>query len=175
MGNKKSANSPLLYIQQPTTRTPEAPMQSSYKTPKKSDTKNQSMTTKSSVKRSGGRNSFFEQEKVENKHPADTAGPADPQANDDDNIEEKDASHNDTTSEHRKQFKDMSLQERVEYFLNRPAHVPPMRCEIKTNERRYRGIITDYQDETVYVRVGRRSTPTAISFSEIHDIQMVGF
>src|SRR5699024_12740480 len=75
----------------------------------------------------------------------------------------------------RKRFKDMTLEERIDYFLNAPKHAPVMRCEVKTEGRNYRGTIVDYQDNNVYMRVGKRTTPTAIPFDTINEIRLLGF
>src|SRR5699024_12853598 len=75
----------------------------------------------------------------------------------------------------RPKFKDMTIEEKVEYFVRQPRHVPKLRCQIETNERKYRGIIIDFQEGHVFIRVGKRSSSTKISLDQITNIRMLGF
>src|SRR5699024_11650770 len=75
----------------------------------------------------------------------------------------------------RPKFKDMTIEEKVEYFVSQPRHVPKLRCQIETNERKYRGIIIDFQEDHVFIRVGKRSSSTKISLDQITNIRMLGF
>ncbi len=167
MGEKNNAKSPLLYIHQPTVRTPEAPMQSRYMTPKKKK-KAKSKEDGNAVKRPVGRD-YFVEKSADNQQ--DAASEAEPVETDEKAVEDK----SEETNGERKQFKDMTIRERIDYFLNTPEHVPAMRCVISTDERRYRGIIADFQDETVYLRRGKRTAPAKIAFDYIQDIRMIGF
>ncbi|WP_164669448.1 CotO family spore coat protein [Virgibacillus doumboii] len=161
MGKKKYAKSPLLYIHQPNIRTPEAPMQHNYVTPKKSGEQQVQEQPKKTQKRPLKRSSSVKNN--ENK----------------DNVEEIESTDEEEEAESseqdRKKFKDMTLRERVNYFMNRPKHVPIMKCEVKTEERNYRGVIVDFQEETVFMRVGRRTSQTKIPFDSISEIRMIGF
>ncbi|QKY68624.1 CotO family spore coat protein [Lentibacillus sp. CBA3610] len=165
MGDKKVARSPLLYIQQPGIRTPEAPMQSHYRTPKrKRDNKKAESST---LKRQPANRNFFNKQAVNDEAEEEVESS-------EESSDHYQPNHTDTKSDQeRKKFKDMSLKERVDYFLNSPKHVPVMRCEVKTDERNYRGRITDYQDDNVHMRVGRRTAE--IPFNTIKEIRMIGF
>ncbi|SFD39194.1 Spore coat protein CotO [Lentibacillus persicus] len=159
MGNRKQAKSPLLYIQQPQIKTPEASMQSHYMTSKKQrDTKVQN-----SIKRPGSRQKFTKLKDDDQEETFELSGENEKEQSEDHRPREK------------KKFKDMTLDERVEYFLDTPDHAPIMKCEVKTEGRNYRGIIVDYQDDNVYMRVGRRTTPTSIPFETIKEINLIGF
>ncbi|HLR61742.1 MAG TPA: CotO family spore coat protein [Lentibacillus sp.] len=160
MGDHKSANSPLLYIQQPGMKTPRASMQSHYMTPKKKRADKIQANHKSRT-RPVSRNYFKRQDDTD-ENGEDMESP------------EVGSSQEDGRQE-RKRFKDMTLEERIDYFLNAPKHAPVMRCEVKTEGRNYRGTIVDYQDNNVYMRVGKRTTPTAIPFDTINEIRLLGF
>lgn len=159
MGDRKQPKSPLLYIQQPHIKTPEASMQSHYMTPKKQrDTKVQN-----SIKRPVSRQKFTKLKDDDQKETFESS-----EANEEEQAEVD-------APQEKKKFKDMTLEERIDYFLTTPEHVPVMKCEVKTNGRNYRGIIVDQQDDKVYMRVGRRTTPTAIPFETIKEINLIGF
>lgn len=171
MGRRKFAKDPLLYIQQPTEGTAKAPMQDHYRTPKKPTAseippeKNPQQKPRTIKRKTYG---LSEGHQVKNEQPgqhsAETADNSAP-----DELEEK------KSTADRPKFKDMTIEEKVEYFMSRPRHVPKLRCQIETNERKYRGIITDFQENHVFIRVGKRSSSTKISLDQITNIRMLGF
>ncbi|SFA82751.1 Spore coat protein CotO [Lentibacillus halodurans] len=167
MGDKKVAKSPLLYIHQPGIQTPEAPMQSQYMTPKnkRHDKKGGSSKIK---KQPVNRNLFNNQNVYEQAEEEIESSEESPE------LDQQDYAVEDRHQE-RKKFKDLTLKERVDYFLNSPKHAPVMRAEIKTAGRSYRGNIVDYQDDNVYIRVGKRTTPAKVPFDTIKEIRLIGF
>src|SRR5699024_10218528 len=72
-------------------------------------------------------------------------------------------------------LKDMTIEEKVEYLVSRPRHVRQLRGKIETTERKYRGIIIHFQEDHVFIRVGKRSSSTKISLDQITNIRMLGF
>ncbi len=162
MGEKKFAKSPLLYIHQPSIGTPKAPMQHQYTTPKKAPAE-QTVTqeTKSVQTRPIRRDNFSKKSDSQAEDPSEETDESD--------------ENDESSDQERKKFKDMTLHERVDYFVNPPKHVPAMKCEVKTEERNYRGTIVDFKEENVIMRVGRRNSTTAIPFDSINDIRLIGF
>ncbi|SDQ89157.1 Spore coat protein CotO [Virgibacillus subterraneus] len=159
MGEKKFAKSPLLYIHQPSIGTPKAPMQHQYTTPKNAPAEQVvAQETKSVQKRPLRRDHFNKKSDGEAE----------------DTNEEADES-DESSDQERKKFKDMTLNERVDYFVNPPKHVPAMKCEVKTEERNYRGTIVDFLEDNVIMRLGRRTSTTEIPFDSINDIRLIGF
>ncbi len=75
----------------------------------------------------------------------------------------------------RKLFKEMTVEERIQYFLNTHSYSPKLRCEIKTKDRTYQGIVADYKDGKVYMQVGRRSSNAVIPLENITKVRMLGF
>lgn len=159
MGKKNYAKNPLLYIHQPNRQTPKAQMQHNYVTPKKTS-KQEGQEAKKVQQRPLKRT--IPNQNTENKQETDVNLAAE---------EEEPESE----GQERKKFKDMTLRERVDYFVNTPKYAPVMKCEVKTDERNYRGTIVDFQEETVFMRVGRRTSQTKISFDKIEEIRMIGF
>lgn len=176
MGQKRFAKEPLLYIHQPDIQKPEARMQDHYYTAKKDKPSRSEETgeklTKPKRKRTStvNRNYFRDLLKGENESL---------RVSDRDEDREKDFEMEQAekeTNEKNQTFKEMTLIERVHYFLNMPEHIPKMKCEVETEESRHRGIIIDFKDNIVIMRTGSRMMATKeIPFDDIKSIQMIGF
>ncbi|WP_345240269.1 CotO family spore coat protein [Pontibacillus salipaludis] len=80
-----------------------------------------------------------------------------------------------TNRNRRSRFKDMSLEDKVDYFVNLPSQVPRMKCEVITEEERYKGWIEDYEEGTVYMKILQRPFRVEVPFDDIHDIVLRGF
>ncbi|PAV29174.1 hypothetical protein CIL05_12310 [Virgibacillus profundi] len=190
MGKKKIAREPLLYIHQPTNQTPKAPMQYNYVTPKKRSEPEQQQgdtSTGSAPKRPVKRNAYYKElnrtensednNEVDDREDPEDSNEQNYQYDTDGQDEPEAALDKDKPSTHGEsiKFKDMTLEEKVAYFVNKPSYTPKMRCEVKTEEKTYRGIITDYKENDVFIRVGKRSTSTQIPMDKISNIRMLGF
>ncbi|MCP8615603.1 CotO family spore coat protein [Salirhabdus salicampi] len=81
----------------------------------------------------------------------------------------------DESKGNRQKFRDLSIAEKVEYFLNMPRNVPQMKCELFTKEKRYTGYIVNYEDEEVSMRLFQAPYNVKITISEIDDIRLLGF
>lgn len=189
MGKNDFARDPLLYIHQPSISTPEAPMQSDYQTPQSNTTTTNTITSITAPK--VDRNIDEEQmatkkiqkqpirktafEKQFNKTKQEDMDAAKNEEDEDiaDN-QPKTTSPEDTSEGNEPiKFKDRSIEEKIAYFADAPEFAPKMRCEVKTEERTYRGYIVDRQEDTVSMRTGKRTTN--ISATKIIDIRMLGF
>lgn len=169
MGKKQFAENPLLYIQQPSAGTPKAHMQHHYYTPQ--DQQSHDQPTKKEVRRQTRplkRTYFPDEEASEDKVRVEEV------------IEEnhaekepKEVNHEETSKESK--FKDMTLEQKIHYFVDRPSHAPQIRCEIRTDERKYQGVVTGAEEEHVFIRVGRRGSSSKVSISDIIGIRMLGF
>lgn len=60
------------------------------------------------------------------------------------------------SGEKNKAFHDMTVEEQLTYLKDRPDFAPRRVCEVKTDERAYRGTILSYEDGTVLIQTGRR-------------------
>lgn len=170
---KKYATSPLLYIHQPEISSPKAPMQSNYATPKK-EKQVEPESTVPKIEKWNTRPPMKKSSKAKSKTPpkektADREEkPREPKAT---------AETEDRTSkaESNKKFNDMTVSEKIDYFISKPEHIPRMKCEVKTEERSYRGTITNVEEDQVLMRVGKRSSITKISIESITEIRLIGF
>ncbi|WP_085992702.1 CotO family spore coat protein [Oceanobacillus senegalensis] len=161
MAKKKFANDPLLFIHQPSVSTPKAPMQDSYISPKRQK-KNKSVEQPSDTSEPAKEipKRRYSAKKVLNEEPPSEK-------------EEKKEEKHDVPLNQRKQFKDMSVRERIHYFLDTSEYAPKVKCEIKTEKKSYRGFIMDFKDEMVFVQVGRKMIE--ISFEDIYSVRLLGF
>lgn len=159
MGEKRFAKEPLLYIHQPTIKTPEAPMQHNYMTPtkEKQSSTDEPQPNRKTRSRSNRRRQFDQLEEIEDEVS--------------DEIENKKTN----TNQAKKRFTDMNINEKINYFLNRSIHSPELRCEMKTDDRNYRGVITDFQNNIVFIRVGRRASSTEVPIDQVKNIRLLGF
>lgn len=161
MKEKGFAKNPLLYIEQPTIGKPKAPMQQDYFTPKETEvTIKRSETPKTGmIVRPYKRSSFYEEEQAFQEQEKEN------------NLisQELEESNPD------KKFKAMTLREKVDYFVEIPDHILKVKCEVLTDTKKYQGVITDFQDDYVYIRIGRRTTNEKVEFSQIKSIRMLGF
>ncbi|WP_430787643.1 CotO family spore coat protein [Virgibacillus flavescens] len=151
---KKFAKTPLLYIHQSNLSNPKAPMQSNYITSRDKSTK--PAETKTPKARYVKRTNFFEKVNEE-KEP----------------ITEKNEENEKPSSN--KKFSELTIQEKIDYFLAKPVHIPKMKCEVKTEERTYRGTIQAVEADQVFMQIGRRTTHTKIEIGSIQEIRLIGF
>ncbi|MBM7601612.1 hypothetical protein JOC34_004040 [Virgibacillus halotolerans] len=189
MGKKQFARDPLLYIHQPSIGTPEAPMQSDYRSPRTMQTNaplkaNTAPTTVAEsntnkqdpikkVPKQPIRKTAFEKQFNKTKQEDNTA-----EATQDDESILTDAAmltEDATNITEPVKFKDRSLKDKISYFADAPEFAPKMRCEVKTEARTYRGYIVDRQEDIVYMRTGKRTSNTKIPVEKIIDIRMLGF
>lgn len=152
MSNRKYARNPMLYIEQPDNKNPRATMQHDYRTKKiSSGIKNRNFLDEEREARQKEESVEFEEEEPEEKQ--EIVLP----------------------EESRKKFNDRTLEEKINYFAEAPEYAPKRKCEIKTEKKTYRGIITERDDEHVYIRVGNRARAMKIMIHEIKNIRLLGF
>lgn len=56
-----------------------------------------------------------------------------------------------------KNFLEMTVEEQLIYLTDKPSYAPRLVCEIRTDQRSYRGVVLSYQNGIVTIRSGRRS------------------
>ncbi|WP_373895708.1 CotO family spore coat protein [Virgibacillus sp. CBA3643] len=181
MGKKKFAKDPLLYIHQPSAQTPKAPMQHNYTSPQRRRNKemeaNVSTSPTQHVAKKPLNRSFYKEEALYSDEMGSETETDESEENKDDEErmnEEKNEERMDKEKTEKK-FKDMTLEEKVAYFVDAPEYAPKLRCEVKTEKRAYRGIITDSKDDKVFIQVGKRASSTAVPMEEIMSIRLLGF
>lgn len=143
MGNDRYAKAPLLYIHQAKTDKVNAKMQHHYMGSNK--TKNTGNATDEHVLKSKPvrqRARSFYESEEEKNDREDTP------------------------------FKEMTLKEKLDYITNRPDYAPRLTCEVRTDDRSYRGIILEYKDGKATMRTGRRRVE--IPYENMKQIRLLG-
>jgi|SRR5690625_702649 len=159
MADQQFAKDPLLYIKQPSLGKPTAPMQSSY------SSSNSNQTAQK-------RRPRHYRKLINDKD--------DPIYEDTFEVTEEENHYIDEDNENssqmqKKRYSELSLENKVKYFVDMPDYAPKIKCEIITPKKKYRGIIINYKDEHVFIRTGQRTTSVKVPFNDIKDIRMLGF
>lgn len=171
MENRKKKE-PLLYIAQPTFSKPQPFMQENYSSLTRQKDERAHPVIKEQPKRKKHRkiNPFFEIDEQEDLSIAEE----DEQAI---HNQSKDNQHDE--HEHIKskakdvKFNDLSIQEKIDYFINLPKEMPKMKSEIELKEDVYQGyILKDIDDEIVF-KTGRLNK--TVKKTDINNIILLGF
>ncbi|PFP29677.1 hypothetical protein COJ96_08255 [Bacillus sp. AFS073361] len=72
-----------------------------------------------------------------------------------------------------KPFKEMSIEERIEYLKNYPKVLPPAPCVFVTEENNYQGYLIDYDGQDVTIRFHDKTTKT-VPVHELTNILLIG-
>jgi hypothetical protein len=72
-----------------------------------------------------------------------------------------------------KGFKEMNLQERLEYLANFPKVLPPVPCVFYTEEENYQGYLLEYNDNELKIQFPNQSIEI-IPVNDLKDIMMIG-
>ncbi|UFU00589.1 spore coat CotO family protein [Radiobacillus kanasensis] len=163
--SKRFSRKPMLYIQQPELGKPSAKMQVKYRTPKSKKGSVDKKGSGNKTKNDGSQNFTKKRLKQVVSIPVEEES----ESSSSSEVEEE------AKSQRRKRFKELSIKERVEYFMGLPANVPKMKCQVSTADNSYRGIITNYKDNIVYMRATKRPFRLELELEEITDIQLLGF
>ena len=75
----------------------------------------------------------------------------------------------------RKKFIDMNIEERIHYFLSQPSYAPKVKCEIRTEQRKYVGYIQSFVNNQVKMLLPGRKKEITLSLDEIQMINLFGF
>lgn len=170
MENERFAVNPLLYIQQPTIVTPKAPMQHHYYTPKQTEQKPVKDERKVMIRQTRPlrRTNFFDAE--ESPESANMLDKSETQQ-ETENLPIPATKEPSSTIK----FKEMTLPEKIKYFSVQPDHAPNIRYEVKTADKRIQGVIIGAKEDSILMKVGRRTSNSEIQVSDIVNIRMLGF
>jgi hypothetical protein len=72
-----------------------------------------------------------------------------------------------------KSFKEMNLQERLEYLINFPKVLPPVPCVFYTIDKNYQGYLIDHKEDHITIEFHDKTTKT-LSVQELKNIIMIG-
>ncbi|WP_066071222.1 CotO family spore coat protein [Neobacillus soli] len=72
-----------------------------------------------------------------------------------------------------KPFKEMKLNERLDYLINFPKVLPPVPCVFYTIEKSYQGYLTKYDEDQVTIKFHDQTSKT-LPVGAIKDVLMIG-
>lgn len=167
MENKKTKE-PLLYIEQPTFSKPKAFMQENYSSLTKPKVKQPEPPVQESlvIERRRRRNPFFdllEEEVITEVNEEES---------------EKDRTTENNLKETKEEsddlkFNDLSIQGKIDYFINLPPEMPKMKCEIELTDDVFRGYILEDKETEIVMRTGRVNE--TFKKEDIKNIILIGF
>ncbi|MBO9128626.1 CotO family spore coat protein [Bacillus sp. 165] len=73
-----------------------------------------------------------------------------------------------------KSFKDMTLEEKVAFLVNRPHYIPRAKCKVQTGQDTYIGYILSYEEGYVIMRSMTKIREFKVQFEDIKSIQIIG-
>lgn len=88
--------------------------------------------------------------------------------------EKIDVEHSIVESDQQQSFEKLTIPAKIEYLVNLPSELPSIKCEIITDEKTYRGILIDEQNEVVVLRMLGRENKK-IEKKQILKISLIGF
>ncbi|MFD1017882.1 CotO family spore coat protein [Thalassobacillus hwangdonensis] len=159
---KQRVKDPMLYIAQPKFDPIDAPMQSTYHGRKRNEKADQEAGRVEAEPKAA---TETEAERYDQQEEA-------PQAKSEPEEEKKIARG---AQVRRQRFRDMSIEEKVNYFVHLPQQVPKMRCEVITEETSFRGYISDYEEGKVIIKTFKRPFREEVEFEQIKEIRLLGF
>ncbi|UOR13110.1 CotO family spore coat protein [Halobacillus amylolyticus] len=186
---RKNAKPPVLYITQPHLDPVEISMQTSYhsetkenqsKSQPESESKGEPRSEPKSESTSQRYSSFEKQlrqrvpqsqntkKKSQSKQEVEAV-----KSKADQTEESKKAESN---RDRRQKFRDMTIEEKVNYFISLPAQVPKMKCEVSTpGEGQIRGYIQRYEEGMVYMKTFQKPFQKEVALEDIQSIRLLGF
>ena len=75
----------------------------------------------------------------------------------------------------RKPLKEMTVEEKIHFIINKPHYIPNMLCIVKTNSKTYLGSIVKHEEGIVTLHQQSSLTPLTLPVAEIKSIKMSGF
>ncbi|WP_026566157.1 CotO family spore coat protein [Bacillus sp. UNC41MFS5] len=159
--SEEKSKGPLLFIQQPFVRTPSTNMQDTYtikhelleldeEKPSEEDGKIKISLAKKELE---PEQIIKDAAKIENP-------PTTPHTNSQETTSKPPQKRQHSSLKKVKPFKEMSIEERIEYLKNYPKVLPPAPCVFVTEENNYQGYLIDYDGHDVTIRFHDKTTKT---------------
>lgn len=171
MSRREYIQKPLVYIEQPTIGHPEAEMQDSYQTDRNQTEFHKTVENEQGQRKIHPFNQIFmnEYEEYGEYEESDEHIELDQQLNADDSSTEK------ANPKENDKFADLSIDDKIDYLMNRPQFIPTLTCQIQTTEGNHYGKIINFKEDVVTLRSARSRAIKRIDRDSIEDIRLVGF
>ncbi len=171
MSANKQKHQPLLYIAQPEIKPPAVAMQSKYSI--KKEKKNASQQPKEPIA------ATLEDQQPESSsasavQPALQGEKAENRTSEEQSYEPFSTLRKAASFRRVKHFKELNLEEKLEYLLNIPVQLAPVSCLFITSENKYTGKLQHNFEEHIEI-LPRAGPPISIEKQKLSDIQLLGF
>ena len=164
--SKKTSKGPLLFIHQPFARTPANNMQDIY-TSRQEDVQveeEEPIEVESKKKISLAKKEILQEpipkEVTKSDNPQTTSAPT------------NQGNHH-SSFKRVKPFKEMNVEERLDYLINYPKVLPPPPCVFITDEGNYQGYLTEYDGNEVTIRF-HDQTMKNVSVNALKNVMLIG-
>jgi hypothetical protein len=172
MSTKKSKG-PLLYIHQPFARTPATNMQDTYTTREELVVEEERPSEDESKKKISLAKKEIIPEQI-NKDVKKLENPSTtPQTKTPETSATTHQKRQHTTFNRVKPFKEMNIEERLDYLINYPKVLPPAPCVFATEEKNYQGYLIEYDGQEATIRFHDQSTKT-VPVHELKNVLLIG-
>ncbi|WP_070119722.1 CotO family spore coat protein [Bacillus marinisedimentorum] len=174
--HKEKNNGPMLYINQPSFGNTPKRMQNIFKVnphqaePEKQGNDSPALQKQKKAESKNGKGIKGKGNDENKKQPDTDKEPEVTASQKEDSKHKKENTHKDSLA-----FKEMSIPERIDYLLNLPFGIPPIKCEIVTEQRSYRGIVASKKEDKIMVFHFGSPRNLNIRIEEIRDIKMKSF
>ncbi|MFC7062816.1 CotO family spore coat protein [Halobacillus seohaensis] len=167
MANKKRiAKPPILYITQPNLPPAEVSMQTSF------HNKNPKNTHREAELRLRNQMMLKEQETSVKEEVAESKPEEIDEITD---TKQEDSPPQNDRRDRRQRFRDMSIEEKINYFVQLPSQLPKMKCEVTTAEETFKGYVQKYEDGIVHMKTFQKPFQKEVPFTNIDSIRLLGF
>ncbi|NIK13224.1 CotO family spore coat protein [Alkalibacillus almallahensis] len=79
------------------------------------------------------------------------------------------------TTNKRRKFHDMTIDEKLKYMTDMPAIMPKMKCEVITSNQTYVGTVEQCDDEQLVIRTVEQGFKVNMKRENIKDVRLKGF
>lgn len=164
--SKKTSKGPLLFIHQPFARTPANNMQDIFTSRQEDELIEEEKPNEVESKK---KISLAKKEILQEAIPKEVTKSDIPQTT---TAPTNQGKHH-SSFKRVKPFKEMNVEERLDYLINYPTVLPPPPCVFITDEKNYQGYLTKYDGNEVTIQF-RDQTINTVSVNALKDVILIG-
>jgi hypothetical protein len=185
LSKQQQKREPLLYIHQPEFQPPKVKMQEAFSAKQAEKRKQQLLklkqqdTTVESVEKKAVRKMEVQEERVFGAKPI----PKEPELSiqkvqetieeyENSNVEENQRSHG-FSFKRVKPFREMNIDEKLDYLANFPRQLPPVPCLFQTENKAMRGLLKEKSGDVVVLKLFDK-TEVSVPINDLIEVRMIG-
>lgn len=174
MSKQQKKREPFLFIQQPKLQPPQVKMQESYSIKQAEKKRQEELKLQKKLENNTAQT---EKKKKSKKRKEELPpSPEEVQETIEEYHEEKAAAEeekNEYGLRRLKPFREMEIQERIDYLSNFPKRLPPVPCLFRTIEKEWKGTLLEKKDKEIVIRLFDNSEEI-ILIKDLVEVRMVG-